>query len=370
MQNQLQWRQHSFDHPKRPDSRINAPNGTVATSSSPSAGLNASGIGSSAGNPNSRSFASTAAPTPKSAQPKSGPTVVRLEHPNGDGSSTGSNANTIVPNEPNKENAANPGPRPVLKMKRTGQHLPLSSQLYQRTKSPSVGQSSGSSLSSNPNKKLPVAPSNRTAFNATADRQPESQAESQAVGHAISTDIPKPIVGDVKVKKAPRPGGSKSIPPIPLEPRSAGSLVSSSDSGEDSDGAIKYEKGHVVGFDDAVEGDASDRETSDGESGSESDGDETVENSETQNPSFQQLFQPPDLDPGSDNEADYTSDDENEDEDEDDASTSVPSSSDSESEDIPPVTIPTASAPRQVAFPTTVLTKANSNRLYTQLIGV
>lgn len=395
MQNQLQWRQHSFNPPKQSAFGISAPNENVAAS--PSAGLNASAPGSSTAYLNGRIFASTAAtssstltstPVSHNAQQKSGPTVVRHEDSDGvnDGShapsnapsnisSIGSRANassiSSVPlsteHGPNKENAARAGPKPVLKMKRTGQNLPISSEIYQRTKSPSTRQSSGPILPSNlnhTNKKPPVAPVSLTTVNAPADRK----HQIQTVGPAISTDLPKPVVGDVR--KGPRAALSKPAESISQQRENLRALPASSvsdsdsESGEDSDGAIKYEKVRPAGVDYA-EGGASDRETSDGESGSESDGDETVDMlPKTQKSSFQQLFQPPDLDTGSDDEADCSS------EDDDDASTSRSSSPESEADENSAVALPIGGALYQVSYPSTVLTLANAKRPYTQFIGM
>lgn len=395
MQDQLQWQQHSFDRPAPSAFPNNAPQGAVATPANP--GGNASGsstkyssdrsferplgvspappaaVSTSASGPfPSKLFVQERVPSPQNVQQGRGPTVVRLEglghdssnsHVPPNVSSTASNANVSslgsaalsLEHRPNGENAGNAGSKPVLKMKRTGQNLPLSSELYQRPKSHSPSQSSASVLSKNVNNKQTGSPVSWTSMDTPAVRK----TENQTVALATNAGISNPVVKDWK--NGPQPGVSKPTTPLAqVEAIDAEALDGGSVSEEDSDGEIKYEKAQPAVFDD-VESDASDHETSHGESGSESDGDETAENSETQKASFQQLFQPPDLDLGSDDEDDYSSDDEDE--------ASGPSSTDSEPDDIPAVITPAADAHRQVTYPSTILTKANANRLYTEVMG-
>lgn len=359
MQNHVELRQRSFNASKQ---WISAPNRNVAASTS--AGLNASTSGSSTGSLNGPNFASTAATSSHNAQPKSSPIVVRLEDSDcvDDGSHAPSNGPLSTQYGPNKENAASASPKPVLKIIRTGQNLPISSEIYQRTKSPSTRPSSGPILPNHTSKKPPVAPVSWTV-SAPADRN----HQTQTVGRAISTDLPKPVVGDVK--KDPRTGPSKPAGLLSKQRENFRALqatsVSESDSGSDSDGAIKYEKVRPASVD-HVEPGASDSETSDDESGSESDGDETVDMlPETQQSSFPQLFQPLDLDPGSDDEADDSSEEED-----DDASTPGPSSPESEAEENSAVVLPTGGALYQVPYPPTVLTLANAKRPYTEFIGM
>lgn len=250
---------------------------------------------------------------------------------------------------PKGESAAGAGPKPVLRMKRTGQSLPISSDVYPRSK--------------------PVLPPD-------ADKK-----QPKAAGRAVASDLPKPVVGDVK--KGPRPRPTKPVKPAPHQAQNFRALDGSSvtfralhpssvseadpDPGQDSDGAIKYEEAYPVAGDDVAEDDDSDPVSSDAESDSGSDSDETVEMTEAKIRSLQQqLFRPPDLDPASDDdEADYSS------EDDDHASVSAESSSSSEPEadETSEVALPTGGAFLQVPYPSTVLRLANATRPYTEFIG-
>lgn len=387
MQNQSKWRQPPFVWPQQTAPRINAPNANgVAAAASSNAVLNASGSPAST---DPAPFPALAAstwskihqrvPSPQNTQQGTG--GIELSHGLPNIPSTESNASilasavtsapSLAGSRPNSGTAATPGPnsKPVLKMKRTGHSLPLSPGLYSRPKSHSPSLSSGPVPAGHANKKVPGPLASQTNSNALAGRKSGSQPVERATG----PDIWKPVVGDLqKKKKGQAPAVNKKIFLKVSHLPGPEAIHASSVSGDESDdGEIKYERGQPMGFDDVdlPEDGPSDREPSDGESGSGSDA-ETIEYSETQQASFRQLFQPPDLESGSDDDDDDDEEDEDDSEDEEETSTSESSSSDSETEPNPVVTEPTASAPRQVPYPSTVLKVAGNGRLYTQVLGM
>lgn len=367
MQTQLPWGQPTFNSSQQPGFRNDAAFGPVAASSN--FGSNASG--SSTGGLSGAIFASPVVTSaPQNAQQGSGSvptsTVVSLEAGSNDNGTSLAQVPRSIPStgstaedRPNGENtaSASPGPKPVLKMKRTGQNVPLSSELYRRTNSHSPSQFPGPFQPKNANKVSTSVPVNIPAV---------PQPENQPVGSVFNADIPKP--GVEGLTNGPPPGASEPSSLHLLESRSADALNGAPSLDEHSDGDIKYEDARPVGFDDAAEGGASENESSDGESSSGSEGDGTIENSELPTASFQQLFRPPGLESGSDDE-DY-SDSEDDEEEGEEASASERSSADPETDDQSPVTESATNALPQVSFPSTVLTEANASRPYTQVLGV
>lgn len=261
------------------------------------------------------------------------------------------------------ENAAKAGPKPVFKMKRTGQNLPLSSAPYLRTKSDSPRQSLALASLERAYRTISESPMAGKPVSAIADLRPNSQASARAV----SSDVPRPVVGDVK-RGDPRSASSRPASSVPVLSTASAEAPSDAESGDDSDGAIKYEKNGHAGFEDVFENGASDRDSSDDESAaSGSDREDVAEEPELQNDAWQQVFQPPDLKSGSDNEEEGDNS-----QDEDDASTSDESSSSDSAPDqqSSTTTAPTSRVLGQVTYPTTILFQANLQRPYTEIEGM
>lgn len=338
-------------------------------------------------------------------------------------SPTASLAQSPVEGGLNSGNVGNGGSKPVLKMKRTGQNMPLSSTLHPRNSSYSPSQASAPVLLSDALKKhLDHVPKNVVAASISA-REPNTQPTKPT----SDGDDPDAVIEDSEHSRlscriliyfmmlmmmyivhvdpkfvrlsngllsqpAEKPGKTTNIytqrtrdgPWPSASTADVSKLILSEERGDstqispevtdgDSDGEIKYETlAQPTGVEGILEDGPTDYDPSDNESEIDSEEEDEIAKIPTPSePSSRQLFQPPDLvsDEYDEDEDDSEENGEEEEEEDDDAS-SASSSADFHIDKEPAVALPSANIQHmEEAYPTTILTMANPQRPYDNWLG-
>lgn len=254
--------------------------------------------------------------------------------------------------------------KPVLKMKRTGQNFPLTSNtgsIHQRNRSYSPSQRQGL-LSSKGS-----ATGKASALGTKGAQQPANGGTSKYLDERSSEK-------STTLKVEPQQGfGLKEDSILKDSPAiSARSSMNDRGNGDtsvavhdpDSDDII-YETAAQVG---AVQGDLGDvidhRSSSEDSDSQSEDDDETVE-TDAGEASFRQLFQAPDQEDDYDDSEDASADRED-----DDATSESSSEEDPIAEEEPTVALPSANIQHQEAYPSTILEFAEPGRLYTEFRGM
>lgn len=263
--------------------------------------------------------------------------------------------------------------KPVLKMKRTGQNLPLTSpaSLHQRNSSYSPSRKLGPALSNGAARKSFDPVPGKAAGSPLTGRQPSVQTPKPGVEKGVEKDsgvgpFNKPDNPDgtttaesQPARRFPGAGGPTGLLPkathVP-KPEGNGSTRTVSASNNESDDEIMYET-TAAPHDLLAEGAPANDSSSD-DSDSETDDDDTMEMDHAGETSFQQLFRAPDQES-----------DDYEEETEEEEATSVSSSEGSSIANEPSVALPSANIQQQEAYPATILTMANPERSYTTWLG-